>query len=61
MNASILGDGYMAIKMGSSTTYLGANDFQAREFSSISELISYATELEVAEVVVITGAAPWEF
>ena len=51
----------LAMKEPNGTAYLGDNETQAKEFTSVSELIIYATELGAAEVIVITGAVPWKF
>ena len=52
----------LAMKVGSSTAYLGDSIGQvARQFSSLDDLISYAHQNEIGEVLVITGAKTWRF
>ncbi|EKP0295036.1 hypothetical protein [Aeromonas veronii] len=52
----------LAIKVGASTAYLGDSTGQdAREFSSLDELINYAHQNLIGEVLVITGAKSWRF
>ncbi|WP_146218701.1 hypothetical protein [Halomonas sp. LBP4] len=52
----------LAMKVGSATAYLGHSSADvAVEFSTLDELISYAHQNEIGEVLVITGARPWSF
>lgn len=53
---------YIVIKVGATTAYLGDSTGQdAREFSSADELVNYAHQNLIGEVLVITGAKPWRF
>jgi hypothetical protein len=52
----------LAMKTGIQIVYLGnSNTDQRVEFSTLDELINYARQNEIGEVLVITGAKEWCF